>query len=57
MRSVLRWSSLVAAAVVLAVVGEARLHLHDFTRFLVVLLAVAAGVTGMFLLTRERPPG
>jgi hypothetical protein len=42
---------------VLAVVGEARLHLHDFTRFLLVLLAVAAGVTAMFLLTRDRPSG
>lgn len=57
MRSGLRWSSLVAGAVVLAVAGEARLHLHDFTRFLLVLLAVAAGVTAMFLLTRGRPPG
>ncbi len=57
MRSALRWSSLVAAAVVLAVAGEARLHLHDFTRFLLVLLAVAAGVTAMFLLTRDRPSG
>jgi hypothetical protein len=56
-RSALRWSSLVAAVVVLAVVGEARLHLHDFTRFLLVLLAVAAGVTAMFLVTRDRPPG
>jgi len=42
---------------VLAVAGEARLHLHDFARFLVVLLAVAAGIIAMFLLTRERPPG
>lgn len=57
MRSGLRWSSLVAGAVVLAVAGEARLHLHDFTRFLLVLLAVAAGVTAMFLLTRDRPSG
>lgn len=57
MRSALRWSSLVAAAVVLAVAGETRLHLHDFPRFLVLLLAVAAGVTAMFLLTRERPAG
>lgn len=55
MRSALRWSSLVAAAVVLALVGQARLHLHDFTQFLVVLLAVAAGITAVFLLTRERP--
>ena len=57
MRSALRWSSLVAAAVVLAVAGEGRLHLHDFPRFLVLLLALAAGITAMFLLTRDRPPG
>lgn len=54
MRSALRWTSLVAAAAVLAVVGEARLHLHDFPRFLLVLLGVVVGVVAVFLLTR--PP-
>ena len=36
--------------------GEARLHLHDFPRFLLLLLAVAAGITAVFLVTRGRPP-
>jgi len=51
-RSLLRWTSLVATAVVLYAVGERRLHLHDFNAFLVVLLALALAITGVFVVTR-----
>jgi hypothetical protein len=38
--------------VVLYVVGVRRLHLHDFNTFLVVLLAVAVVIVGVFVATR-----
>lgn len=53
MRSLLRWTSLVASGVVLYVAGERRLHLHDFNAFLVVVLAVAVLIAGVFLATRD----
>ena len=52
-RSLLRWSSLVVAAGVLYVAGERRVHLHDFNTFIVVVLAVALAITGVFIATRS----
>lgn len=59
MRSLLRWTSLVATGVVLYVVGVRRLHLQDFNAFLLTTLALAAGIVGVFLATRgdAPPPG
>ena len=59
MRSLLRWTSLVASGVVLYVVGVRRLHLHDFNAFLLTLLAVAVAIVGVFVATRgdAPPPG
>lgn len=58
MRSLLRWTSLVVAGGVLYVAGERRLHLHDFNTFIVVVLAVALAITGVFIATRgDRAPG
>jgi hypothetical protein len=51
-RSLLRWTSLVASAAILYAVGVRRLHLHDFNAFLTVLLALALAVTAAFVLTR-----
>lgn len=57
MRSLLRWTSLVASAVVLYVVGVRRLHLHDFNAFIVVLLGIALGILAVFRLTRGGDEG
>jgi hypothetical protein len=49
----------VAGVVVLYVVGARRLHLHDFNAFLLTVLALAAGIVGVFVATRgdAPPPG
>jgi len=52
-RSLLRWISLVVAGGVLYVAGERRVHLHDFYTFIVVVLAVALAITGVFIATRS----
>lgn len=36
----------------LYVVGARRLHLHDFNTFILVLLAVAVAIVGVFFATR-----
>ena len=57
MQSLLRWTSLVAAGVVLYLIGARRLHLHDFNAFILIVLGLAAGVVGAFMATRgEAPP-
>ena len=56
MRSLIRWTSLVAAGVVLYVIGVRRLHLHDFNAFLLIVLALAAGIVGVFMATRGEAP-
>jgi hypothetical protein len=38
--------------VVLYVVGVRRLHLHDFNAFILVVIAVAAAIVGVFFATR-----
>jgi len=52
-RSLLRWSSLVVAGGLLYVVGERRLHLQDFNTFIVIVLAVALAIVGVFVATRS----
>jgi hypothetical protein len=39
--------------VVLYVVGVRRLHLHDFNSFILVVIAVAAAIVGVFFATRS----
>ena len=58
MRSLLRWTSLVASGVVLYVAGSRRLHLLDFNAFILTVLALAAGIVAVFVVTRgnARPP-
>jgi hypothetical protein len=57
-QSLLRSSSLVAAAAALYVAGERRLHLHDFDTFIVLVLGLALGITAVFVATRgDRAPG
>lgn len=53
MRSLLRWTSLVAGAAILYAVGVRRLHLHDFNAFLAVLLVLALAIAGVFVVTRR----
>ena len=52
MRSLLRWSSLVASAVVLGALGASRVHHTSFPLFLAVLLALSLGTVVVFLATR-----
>jgi hypothetical protein len=58
-RSLLRWTSLVASGVALYAAGARRLHLYDFSAFLLTTLALAAGIVVVFLATRDPapPPG
>ena len=51
LRPLLRWISLVAAVVVLALLGGARLHLHSFVLFLVIVIGLAAAVVAVFVAT------
>lgn len=53
MRSLLRWSSLVASGAVLAALGARRVHLASFPLFLVICVALALFVVVVFLLTRR----
>jgi hypothetical protein len=50
-RSLLRWTSLVASALVLYAVGLRRLHLHDFNAFLLILLALAVAIVIVHAMT------
>ncbi|MBI4256403.1 MAG: hypothetical protein HY616_15135 [Candidatus Rokubacteria bacterium] len=52
MRSILRWSSLVASGAVLAALGARRVHLASFPLFLLICVALALLVVVVFLLTR-----
>jgi predicted lysophospholipase L1 biosynthesis ABC-type transport system permease subunit len=51
LRPLLRWTSLVAVAVVLAVLGARRTHLHNFVLFLVIVLGLAVAIVAVFLAT------
>lgn len=53
MRSVLRWSSLVASGAVLAALGARRVHHGSFPLFLLICVALALLVVVVFLLTRR----
>jgi hypothetical protein len=53
-RSLLRWSSLVVAAGILYVVGERRVHLHDFNVFIMIVLALALAIIAVFAATASR---
>jgi len=52
-RSLLRWTSLVASGVVLYVAGTRRLHLTDFNAFILIVLAVSIVVAAVFVVTRD----
>jgi Na+/H+ antiporter NhaD/arsenite permease-like protein len=51
MRALLRWSSLIGAAAVLATLGAARTHQHNFPLFLGVVLGVAIVTVVVFVAT------
>ena len=51
LRPLLRWISLAAVLVVLAVLGVARLHLHNFVLFLAIVLGLAVAITAVFVAT------
>lgn len=51
LRPLLRWTSLLAGAAVLAVLGGARMHQQDFVLFLAVVVALAAGIVAVFVAT------
>jgi uncharacterized membrane protein YfhO len=51
LRPLLRWTSLVAALVVLAYLGVARLHLHNFVLFLAIVLGLAVAIAAVFVAT------
>jgi len=53
LRSLLRWTSLVASGAVLAVLGARRVHLGNFSLFLAVVVVLALAVVVVFLLTRS----
>jgi len=52
-RSILRWSSLVASGAVLAALGARRVHHGSFPLFLLICVALALLVVVVFLLTRR----
>jgi len=57
MRPLLRWISLVATVVLLAVLGAARTHQQNFVLFLGVVLGSAVLVLVVFVVTaRGEPP-
>ncbi|MGQ0608988.1 MAG: hypothetical protein ACT4OQ_11075 [Chloroflexota bacterium] len=41
---------------VLAVLGERRVHLHDFVLFLAIVVALAAAIVAVFVATRRPGP-
>jgi peptidoglycan/LPS O-acetylase OafA/YrhL len=51
LRPLLRWTSLVAGFGVLAVLGQRRLHLHDFVLFLAIVLGLAIAIVAVFVFT------
>jgi hypothetical protein len=51
MRPLLRWISLASVLVVLAVLGVARLHLHNFVLFLAIVLGLAVAIAAVFVAT------
>ena len=53
LRPLLRWTSLVAGAVILAVLGGARMHLHNFVLFLGIVIALAIAIVTVFVLTAD----
>jgi len=52
-RSALRWASLIGAAAVLYVAGARRLHLHDFSAFLVLVVVLSAAIVAVFRSARD----
>jgi peptidoglycan/LPS O-acetylase OafA/YrhL len=55
LRPLLRWTSLVAGAILLAVLGEARTHQQSFVLFLAIVVALAIGIVAMFVATGGEP--
>jgi hypothetical protein len=51
LRPLLRWISLLAAAIVLAALGASRFHQHRFVLFLGIVLALAVGVVTVYVAT------
>jgi hypothetical protein len=51
LRPLLRWSSLVLILAVLARIGAARLHLHNFSLFLAVVVGLALLTVAVFVAT------
>ena len=51
LRPLLRWISLLAAAIVLAALGASRFHQHRFALFLGIVLALAVGVVAVYVAT------
>ncbi|HSF32177.1 MAG TPA: hypothetical protein VLK82_17115 [Candidatus Tectomicrobia bacterium] len=52
---ILRWIDLAVFVGVLALIGRVRLHLSDFNRFFLILLALSALTTLVFVWTSEEP--
>jgi hypothetical protein len=53
-RPLLRWTSLAGTAALLAVLGEARTHQHNFPLFLGLVLGVAVLIVAVFVATAPR---
>jgi Flp pilus assembly protein protease CpaA len=53
-RPLLRWTSLAGTAALLAVLGEARTHQHNFPVFLGVVLSAAVLIVAIFVATAPR---
>ncbi len=56
LRPLLRWTSLVAGAAVLAVLGVRRAHLHNFVLFLAIVLGLAVAIVAVFIATAREVP-
>jgi hypothetical protein len=52
-RSALRSISLLAAGAVLYAAGVRRLHLHDFSTFVVLVLALSVAIVAVFVAARD----
>jgi len=57
LRPLLRWISLVLSVAVLAALGVARTHLHNFPLFLAAVVGLAALTVVVFVATAARDPG
>jgi hypothetical protein len=55
LRALLRWMSLAVFVGILALMGQARLHLAHFNRFFQILLALAVFTTIIFVWTAKEP--